>query len=83
MNPQDFWHAFAQKRYHDYAQQSTKILADPLPIDTWVKEGDEIEWRGISFQVLETPGFTRGSVTYIAPGLSPVDSRRYGWGKPG
>ncbi|MDA1050145.1 MAG: MBL fold metallo-hydrolase [Planctomycetota bacterium] len=64
--PADFWNAFTTNRFHDYAQQSTKILAAPLPVDRWVKEGDVAEWRGVRFDVLDTPGYTRGAVSYIA-----------------
>jgi len=63
--PGDFWNAFTKTRFHDYAQQSTKISADPVRVKRWVKEGDEIEWRGTVFRVLETPGYTRGSVSYV------------------
>jgi len=64
--PADFWNAFTTNRFHDYAQQSTKILAQPLPIDRWVKEGDVVQWRGLRFDVLDTPGYTRGAVSYVA-----------------
>lgn len=64
--PREFWNAFATNRFHDYAQQSTKILGQPLQIDRWVKEGDVVEWRGVRFDVLGTPGYTRGAVSYVA-----------------
>lgn len=64
--PGEFWDAFTQNRFHDYAQQSTKILAQPLAVSRWVKEGDVVEWRGIRFDVLDTPGYTRGAVSYVA-----------------
>lgn len=64
--PGEFWNAFTQNRFHDYAQQSTKILGKPLAVDRWVKEGDVVEWRGLRFEVLETPGYTRGAVSYVA-----------------
>lgn len=64
--PHDFWKTFVTSRFHDYAQYTTKILAAPLPVDRWVKEGDVVRWRNIEFQVLETPGYTRGGVSYIA-----------------
>jgi len=63
--PQDFWDAFTKTRFHDYGQQSTKIPARPVKVERWVKEGDEIDWRGITFRVLETPGYTRGAVSYV------------------
>ena len=61
----DYWNAFPQSQFHDYGQQSTKILAKPVEVETWVKEGDAVPWRGLSFEVIDTPGFTRGAVTYL------------------
>ncbi|MBC8354073.1 MAG: MBL fold metallo-hydrolase [Planctomycetes bacterium] len=63
--PGDFWNAFTENRFHDYAQQSTKILGAPMSVDRWVKEGDVVEWQGLKFEVLETPGYTRGAVSYV------------------
>ncbi len=63
--PHAFWNAFTRTRFHDYAQQSTKVLATPLPVDRWVKDGEDVEWRGVTFKVLETPGYTRGSISYV------------------
>ncbi len=64
--PDQFWAAFVTNRFHDYAQQTTKVLAEPAAVARWVKEGDVIEWRGLSWRVLDTPGFARGSVSYVA-----------------
>ncbi len=64
--PEKFWEKFKTARFHDYGQQSTKILAQPIAVDTWVKEGDTVEWQGLRFRVLDTPGYTRGAVSYIA-----------------
>jgi glyoxylase-like metal-dependent hydrolase (beta-lactamase superfamily II) len=64
--PNEFWDAFTTSRFHDYAQQSTKILGEPLAISRWVNEGDVIRWQDVEFHVLETPGYTRGSVSYLA-----------------
>lgn len=63
--PEKFWKAFRIKRFHDYEQQSTKIHSAPLAVERFVKGGDTIDWRGLSIQVLDTPGFTRGSVSYL------------------
>jgi glyoxylase-like metal-dependent hydrolase (beta-lactamase superfamily II) len=70
--PGKFWDAFTKNRFHDYAQQSTKILAEPLPVKRWVKEGDVVAWRGQRFEVLETPGYTRGAVSY----LTTIDGKK-------
>lgn len=71
-SPETFWAEFVTKRFHDYDQQSRKILATGLKVDRWVKEGDRVEWNGISFEVLDTPGFTRGAVSYVAT----IDEKR-------
>lgn len=64
--PHEFWQEFTTKRFHDYAQQSTKILGEPVKVSRWVEDGDEIEVGGQKFKVISTPGFTRGAVSYIA-----------------
>lgn len=63
--PREFWNAFPKNQFHDYSQQSTKILAEPIEVNQWVHDGDTFSWHGIDFQVMETPGYTRGSATYI------------------
>lgn len=62
--PQEFWESFTVARFHDYAQQSTKILDLPLKVKRWVKPNDSLSWQGIEFHVLDTPGYTRGAVSY-------------------
>lgn len=64
--PQEFWEQFTTKRFHDYAQQSTRILGEPLSVSRWVEDGQEITVAGQKFRVIATPGFTRGAVSYIA-----------------
>ena len=64
-NPQAFWNDFTKNRFHDYGCFSTKILASPLKGSVrWVHGGDEIQWRDIKLQVIDTPGYTRGSISY-------------------
>ncbi|HAD59326.1 MAG TPA: hypothetical protein DCG12_08785 [Planctomycetaceae bacterium] len=63
--PQDFWSGFSKSRYHDYGQQSTRLRNSPLPVDQWVTDGDSVHWRGHELKVISTPGFTRGSVSYL------------------
>ncbi|UCF15160.1 MAG: MBL fold metallo-hydrolase, partial [Phycisphaerales bacterium] len=70
-----FWSAFVQKRFHDYNQQSTKIPIEPLGISRTVGGGDKIEWKNVTIQVLDTPGYTRGSVSY----LLDIDGKRHGF----
>ena len=68
----EYWNGMAKKRFHYYTQQSTKVLVQPMKVDRWVKEGDVVEWKGFRFEVLDTPGFTRGAVSYVAM----VDGKR-------
>ncbi len=70
--PEAWWEAFWEKRFHDYSQQSTKVLVKPIRVDTWVKAEDEIKAGDYTFRVLETPGFTRGAVSYVAE----IDGKR-------
>ena len=63
--PEEFWNDFTSRRFHDYRQQSTKVIGRPLPVTRWVRDGDTIDWRGLTFRVLDTPGYTRGSLTYV------------------
>jgi glyoxylase-like metal-dependent hydrolase (beta-lactamase superfamily II) len=74
-NGTDFWARFAESRYHDYAQQSTKIANQVFPVSRWVDGGDTVSWNGLTFEVLKTPGFTRGAVTYVVE----LDGKRIGF----
>ncbi len=71
----DFWPAFWDKRFHDYAQQSTRVMVSSMRVSHAVKEGDEIRWRDMAVRVLDTPGYSRGAVSYLVE----VDGIRYGF----
>ncbi|MBN2505863.1 MAG: MBL fold metallo-hydrolase [Verrucomicrobia bacterium] len=64
-DPAGFWAGFGTARFHDYAQQSTKVPGSPLAVSRTVQGGDTLEWEGLAFRVLDTPGYTRGAVTYV------------------
>lgn len=59
-----FWESWKKARFHDYAQQSSKVLAAPLPVSRAVRGGETIEWEGVPIRVIDTPGCTRGAVSY-------------------
>ncbi|MEQ9410616.1 MAG: MBL fold metallo-hydrolase [Fuerstiella sp.] len=63
--PEEFWAGFSRTQFHDYAQQSTKLMAAPITVHRRVSDNDQIQWNGLTIQVVETPGFTRGSVSYV------------------
>jgi len=53
-------------RWHIYHHQpGPQVLARPLPVTRAVGEGDVIEWEGRLIRVLEAPGATDGSVSYL------------------
>ncbi len=64
-NAAAFWDEFRAVRFHDYAQQSTKILTENLAVQESAVGGRTFDWRGVSIKVLDTPGFTRGAVSYL------------------
>ncbi len=72
-SPETFWEAFKVSRFHDYQQQSTKILEKSLAVNRWVKGGDQIDLGGVTLTTIETPGFTRGSVSYA----TQIDEKKY------
>ena len=64
-NAEGFWEEFRATRFHDYAQQSTKVLAEDLQVHEPARGGRPVDWRGLTIQTLDTPGFTRGAVSYL------------------
>ncbi len=62
---ESFWAKFQQARFHDYSQASTKILRQSLAVSQSVQGGQTFSWEGDTFRVLDTPGYTRGAVTYV------------------
>ncbi len=58
-----FWAKYTQ--FHDYANQSTRILAAPIPSGHAVHGGDHLAWNGLDIEVRDTPGYTRGAVSYL------------------
>jgi glyoxylase-like metal-dependent hydrolase (beta-lactamase superfamily II) len=62
---EEFWRAFQTARYHDYAQQSSRVLTRSLTPVRTVAPGDRIELDGASIEVAATPGYTRGAVSYL------------------
>lgn len=61
----EFWSRFATARFHDYRQQTTKVPVMPIEIARTVRGGDTIRWQDLTFKVLDTPGYTRGAVSYL------------------
>ena len=64
-DPGAFWTGFERTRFHDYAQVTSKVLAAPLAAARPVRGGEAIDWEGAAIRVLDTPGYTRGSISYL------------------
>ena len=60
-----FWNDFSGSRYHDYNQQSTRWLTEPLNVYRSVRGGDSFQWHGIPVRVIDSKGYTRGAVSYL------------------
>lgn len=64
-HPERFWEELRERRFHDYAQQTTKVLPTPVRVSRTVKGSEIIGWGDLSIRVLDTPGYTRGAVSYL------------------
>ncbi len=64
-HPERFWAELREKRFHDYAEQTTKVPSEPMPVSRTVKGGDRLAWADLTFRVFDTPGYTRGAVSYL------------------
>lgn len=64
-DPAAYWNDPAN-RWHIYHHQPGPLVpARPIAVARGVKEGDIIEWEGTRIRVLDTPGATDGSVSYM------------------
>jgi len=61
----EFWNRFVAARFHDYRQQTTKVPVLPMEVARTVQGGDTIRWQDLTLKVLDTPGYTRGAVSYL------------------
>jgi len=64
-NPGSFWQAYETGRYHDYSQVNTKVLREPLRVSRGVRDGEVLDLDGVRVEVISTPGYTRGAVSYL------------------
>ncbi len=64
-NPASFWERYETARFHDYSQVNTKVLREPMRVTRTVRGGDKLDLDGLAVEVIDTPGYTRGAVTYM------------------
>ncbi len=67
------WNKAIKTRFHDYYCQTSKIAFKTLEVYRAVKGGEILTWQDIDIKVLETPGYTRGSVSYFMD----IDGKRF------
>lgn len=69
---ESFW-GDRKSRWNIYGFHPHRLmLTESVPVAATVKPGDEIKWHGTKITVLDTPGHTDGSVSYLVE----VDGRK-------
>jgi len=63
-DPAAFWAAYETKRFHDYSQVNTKVLREPIHVSRAVHGGETLNLDGVRIEVIDTPGYTPGAVSY-------------------
>lgn len=67
-NPGEFWESFWDNRFHDYGQQSTKVLTERVDVSglgLGVPGGLAFLVHNTVIHSQATPGFTRNSISYF------------------
>jgi glyoxylase-like metal-dependent hydrolase (beta-lactamase superfamily II) len=64
-DPGAFWAAYETQRFHDYSQVNTKVLREPMHVSRAVHGGEVLDLDGVRVEVIDTPGYTRGAVSYL------------------
>jgi glyoxylase-like metal-dependent hydrolase (beta-lactamase superfamily II) len=63
-SPGAFWAEYETQRFHDYSEVNTKVFREPLEVSRAVHGGAILDLDGIRVEVIDTPGYTRGAVSY-------------------
>jgi glyoxylase-like metal-dependent hydrolase (beta-lactamase superfamily II) len=62
----EFWDSANSVIYHRYNHRPRLFaLREPVPVTRALQGGDTLEWEGLRFEVIHTPGHTDGSLTYL------------------
>lgn len=64
-DPAAFWKSYETARFHDYSQINTKVLRAAMPVARAVRGGESLHLDGVRIEVIDTPGYSRGAVSYI------------------
>ncbi len=61
-----YWDSIDAVLYHRYNfRPGMFTLREPVPVTRALKDGDMLEWEGLRFEVIDTPGHTAGSISYL------------------
>lgn len=63
--PAAFWAEYETHRFHEYTQVNTKVLREPVRVARAVRGGEALDLGGVRVEVIDTPGYTRGAVSYL------------------
>jgi glyoxylase-like metal-dependent hydrolase (beta-lactamase superfamily II) len=63
--PEAFWAEYESRRFHDYSQVNTRVPRRGLPVAQAVRGGDRLTLDGVAIEVVDTPGYTPGAVSYL------------------
>ena len=63
--PAAFWAEYETHRFHEYTQVNTKVLREPVRVARAVHGGEALDLGGVRVEVIDTPGYTRGAVSYL------------------
>src|SRR5258708_7859425 len=56
-----FWEHYRTAPFHDSANQSSPVLAEPIPLSRTVRDNGTIDWQALTIRVMASPGHTRGA----------------------
>ncbi len=65
-NPAAWWDLYWETRFHDYDARHSKWPVVAAPVARAVRGGETVETPAVKFEVIDTPGYTAGSISYLA-----------------
>jgi glyoxylase-like metal-dependent hydrolase (beta-lactamase superfamily II) len=68
---------FLYERAREHALEFGFEIPEPLPVDHFVADGEEIRWGKLAGRVRHTPGHSPGGVCLIVPGEAGSDARAF------
>jgi glyoxylase-like metal-dependent hydrolase (beta-lactamase superfamily II) len=70
---------FLYAHAHEHAREYGFVLPQPLPVDRYLRDGDEVVWGAAAGRVLHTPGHSPGGICLRVPGGMTGDAAGPDW----